>query len=1050
MSEPTDIIDIARTPPPPEPNFEQIFSDVLYDACDTPVSHDANPATMGAIVETERKIYQQIKLLLTQIKGLRDDELKEMLDKFVAIYRNSFERCVFLPEPEECEEVDPHATLRHHLSLRLDQWNEWFADKGVDRTLGRRFKDPNSKNKARMEGDEAIGLEEMKRRIQQIEQERLFEAELQKYQADQEKLDPHPAINNAEAKRIEKEKKSEARRCARAERAKEKKRQKDVEFLKTITLESAVGYVEPSVLEIYKAKCHLCEDRLTDPKYMIIHEKIRHPMMFFCHYCDRTFAAHGPMRVHCETVHLGLPVDPPGRRPPERANCTKGPSAHFHQQPPSQNQQQQEQQKEQQWSTRAVNTNSDPVNTSEVAVDGPNEVEVNKEPTISVSLDTAPTLPVQRAAPAQSKTPRRSRGNSKKGSTGVSTAAMPVLDAEDRFELGSCINLENSVSPEATPKKRPIAVVAPMTKHDSLESSDQRPGPSGINRRPRSSNRSRASNQSAPSGRNEVSLSPRSFFEAETRELSPSFVDRMRKEAVHRTRVHNKYGDEAAIRSQGLQDEKKCGAKSPSQKVLESVREKMQRGWRNKKLEGTTPEHNYTRQGEQAVLMRTLLDEKALRKEATKAESNEEKGRIYPRKTVQRTCSLPPYSIEGSIRLKRWFSESDISLPTPATQIVTSIDEVLQQYGFDSSSSSSSLSDDSSFSDYSELDSSSSSCSESDESDGYSDRLVKYIVSQPGAAAAMRAFIEREQMRLKKRSTLTEEKTTLDARLSASPSSTAAAVRSLGVGLRCERAFALSKDTRLSAYSMPSSPGFRTSTPLPSSARQKHQSPTIAPRMQGGMATTRPVILKGKARATELLAKMKAAVVSQQGDVPDEDSHETTSASDEDGTNAVNGRGVRARPVERGASRASELLARMKKAVQERAAENPSISDEDDDEVSSVRNKYPQNRGVSRASELLARMKEAAESRATENVANSSDSDEGELMTTKPRAAKKTSSKAKSTDKANITEKKRRVPKTKRTHPPSSDDASKEFEATHATVPPTKKRRGRPRKATAS
>lgn len=44
---------------------------MLYDACDTPVSHDANPATMGAIVETERKIYQQIKLLLTQIKGLR-------------------------------------------------------------------------------------------------------------------------------------------------------------------------------------------------------------------------------------------------------------------------------------------------------------------------------------------------------------------------------------------------------------------------------------------------------------------------------------------------------------------------------------------------------------------------------------------------------------------------------------------------------------------------------------------------------------------------------------------------------------------------------------------------------------------------------------------------------------------------------------------------------------------------------------------------------------------------------------------------------------------
>uniref|UniRef100_A0A914R8L4 C2H2-type domain-containing protein n=1 Tax=Parascaris equorum TaxID=6256 RepID=A0A914R8L4_PAREQ len=114
-----------------------------------------------------------------------------------------------------------------------------------------------------MEGEEAIGLEEMKHRIQQIEQERLFEAELQKYQADQEKLDPHPAINNAGMR---------------------KKSLIDVEFLKTITLESAVGYVEPSVLEIYKAKCHLCEDRLTDPKYMIIHEKIRHPMMFFCHY----------------------------------------------------------------------------------------------------------------------------------------------------------------------------------------------------------------------------------------------------------------------------------------------------------------------------------------------------------------------------------------------------------------------------------------------------------------------------------------------------------------------------------------------------------------------------------------------------------------------------------------------------------------------------------------------------------------------------------------------------------------------------------------------
>ncbi|VDK55864.1 unnamed protein product [Anisakis simplex] len=302
----------------------QIYSDAIYDACDTPVQDDANPATMGAIVETEKKIFTQIELLLTQIKGLRDNELKEMLDKFIRIYRYSFERCVFLPYPEGCEETDPHAALRHHLSLRLDQWNEWFADKGVDRTLGRRFKDPNSKNKARMEGDEARGLEEMKQRIQQIEQERLYEAELQKYQADQEKLEPIIPTTSEEAKRLEKEKKSEERRNARAERAKEKKRQKDVEFLRTVTLESAVGFVDEATLEVYKAKCHLCEDRLTDAKFMIIHEKIKHPMMFFCHYCDRTFAAHGPMRVHCETVHLGLPIDPPGRRPPERANCTKG------------------------------------------------------------------------------------------------------------------------------------------------------------------------------------------------------------------------------------------------------------------------------------------------------------------------------------------------------------------------------------------------------------------------------------------------------------------------------------------------------------------------------------------------------------------------------------------------------------------------------------------------------------------------------------------------------------------------------------------------------
>ncbi|VDM48624.1 unnamed protein product [Toxocara canis] len=628
MSEPADIIDIVETPP--EPIVEQIYSDAIYDACDTPVSHDANPATMGAIVETERKIFTQIKLLLTQIKGLRDDELKEMLDKFVSIYRNSFERCVFLPEPEGCEEVDPHAALRHHLSLRLDQWNEWFADKGVDRTLGRRFKDPNSKNKARMEGDEAIGLEEMKRRIQQIEQERLYEAELQKYQADQEKLDPHLVVvtSNAGMHPL----------------------YFDVEFLKTVTLECAVGYVDASTLEIYKAKCHLCEDRLTDPKYMIIHEKIKHPMMFFCHYCDRTFAAHGPMRVHCETVHLGLPIDPPGRRPPERANCTKGLSAPSQQPAPSE-------QEKLNRNAAHEDAYSDTVN--QVAVDELDEVELNKAQPEPVPPDPAPKLPVQRSRSAQAKLPRRGRGNTKKKGMVVSTTAMPVLDAEDKYELASIADVEKSASSEATFKKRPVAVVAPMTKHDSLEDDGQRPGPSGLSRRARGGNRSRAiSSQSVVTEHQGVVPLPR----GETRTSSPILVQPVPGRTARRMRIYEEKGVYKLSEMESDEDEVQAKER-PVRKIAD---------------ETTKSGRKARYASEQNCSWDNEEKQYAMRMSNVKLE--EEVERSYSRKNLaHRTCSLPPYNMvacaESSVRLKRWLSESDVSMPMTASGIMTGIDE---------------------------------------------------------------------------------------------------------------------------------------------------------------------------------------------------------------------------------------------------------------------------------------------------------------------------------------------------------------------------------------
>ncbi|MFH4980786.1 hypothetical protein AB6A40_007495 [Gnathostoma spinigerum] len=299
----------------------QVFSTVVYDACDTPVACDANPATVAAILETEGKIHNALRKMLINIKKLPDDIVDELLKKFVLMYRYSFERCINLPPPEGLEGEEPLAALRHHLSFRLDQWNEWHGDKGIDRLLGRNFTDPNGENKARMGDDEAAGLQQMKERVMGIEKERMIEAEKKKKEL---MMSEAKILNEEQAKKLAKAKKSEERRLARAERTKKKKWQKEIEFLKAVTLEQVVGNVPLGVLKIYKAKCHLCEDRLTDAKYLSMHVKIRHPAVYFCHYCDRTFASHGPLRVHCEVLHPGVPIDPEGRRPPERANCTNG------------------------------------------------------------------------------------------------------------------------------------------------------------------------------------------------------------------------------------------------------------------------------------------------------------------------------------------------------------------------------------------------------------------------------------------------------------------------------------------------------------------------------------------------------------------------------------------------------------------------------------------------------------------------------------------------------------------------------------------------------
>ncbi|KHN83788.1 hypothetical protein Tcan_13626 [Toxocara canis] len=1083
MSEPADIIDIVETPP--EPIVEQIYSDAIYDACDTPVSHDANPATMGAIVETERKIFTQIKLLLTQIKGLRDDELKEMLDKFVSIYRNSFERCVFLPEPEGCEEVDPHAALRHHLSLRLDQWNEWFADKGVDRTLGRRFKDPNSKNKARMEGDEAIGLEEMKRRIQQIEQERLYEAELQKYQADQEKLDPHLVVvtSNAEAKRLEKEKKSEARRCARAERAKEKKRQKDVEFLKTVTLECAVGYVDASTLEIYKAKCHLCEDRLTDPKYMIIHEKIKHPMMFFCHYdveflktvtlecavgyvdastleiykakchlcedrltdpkymiihekikhpmmffchyCDRTFAAHGPMRVHCETVHLGLPIDPPGRRPPERANCTKGLSAPSQQPAPSE-------QEKLNRNAAHEDAYSDTVN--QVAVDELDEVELNKAQPEPVPPDPAPKLPVQRSRSAQAKLPRRGRGNTKKKGMVVSTTAMPVLDAEDKYELASIADVEKSASSEATFKKRPVAVVAPMTKHDSLEDDGQRPGPSGLSRRARGGNRSRAiSSQSVVTEHQGVVPLPR----GETRTSSPILVQPVPGRTARRMRIYEEKGVYKLSEMESDEDEVQAKER-PVRKIAD---------------ETTKSGRKARYASEQNCSWDNEEKQYAMRMSNVKLE--EEVERSYSRKNLaHRTCSLPPYNMvacaESSVRLKRWLSESDVSMPMTASGIMTGIDEVLRRFGLNSSSSSSSCSDSSLLSD-SDLDVSSSTSSDTDSDMGYNERLVKFIVSQPGTAKAMAAFLEKEKLRAKKRETTYAEELLLKMFPSNPRVNTLTASHLKGVGAHRDSApLDVADATKHGAHSVnpPSSTKpTMASTSLPATKQSEYRATAVPSKAK--MASPRPMLLKGKARATELLAKMKAAALARQQQMPGDGSNQSSSASDEEEPHV--GDSIRgALPEKKGSRRASELLARMKKAAEARAAESPSSSgEESENEVNMgrIRSKLPEVKGASRATELLARMKAAAQARAAQELCDSSDYDANVQVRAKARTGKRVaSSKAKSARKMNTNERKGRCSAMKRTHPPSGDDAYGKSGILPVSAPPAKRNRGRPRK----
>ena len=50
---------------------EKVFSDGLYDACDTPITTSGTPATVPLILNMEKKIEHAIHLMFSKIKGIK-------------------------------------------------------------------------------------------------------------------------------------------------------------------------------------------------------------------------------------------------------------------------------------------------------------------------------------------------------------------------------------------------------------------------------------------------------------------------------------------------------------------------------------------------------------------------------------------------------------------------------------------------------------------------------------------------------------------------------------------------------------------------------------------------------------------------------------------------------------------------------------------------------------------------------------------------------------------------------------------------------------------
>uniref|UniRef100_A0A0N5ATB7 C2H2-type domain-containing protein n=1 Tax=Syphacia muris TaxID=451379 RepID=A0A0N5ATB7_9BILA len=67
---------------------------------------------------------------------------------------------------------------------------------------------------------------------------------------------------------------------------------------------------ENSDLPLYKVKCHSCDCRFIEAKYLVMHEENFHKKVFCCHYCCSTFSTPDLLRAHCEKMHVGLHVGP--------------------------------------------------------------------------------------------------------------------------------------------------------------------------------------------------------------------------------------------------------------------------------------------------------------------------------------------------------------------------------------------------------------------------------------------------------------------------------------------------------------------------------------------------------------------------------------------------------------------------------------------------------------------------------------------------------------------------------------------------------------------